>query len=173
MREAIKVDQNGLYTDVTLVDDAFTGVVPFYADPEEPVLSLDTNNTDDPEQEEETEPEIAGYIVGVPVPQGLFHPRFDLVAWEEGETSGQSSYWIEGLTPEEIEELTKPKPQEPSELERLQTELTNTQVALTDTYEQLLAAQEETTSTQVALTDVYEQLLNVQEELISIKGAAE
>ncbi|MOA34337.1 hypothetical protein D3C78_1557050 [compost metagenome] len=139
------------------MDDAFTGVVPFYAP--DPILPLDTNSTDDQEQQEETEPEIAGFIVGVPVPQGLFHPRFNLLTWEageEGDTSDQSSYWVERLTPEEIDELT------------------STPIALTDTFkQQLLAAEEETTNTQIALTVVYEQLLAFKEELASIKGGAE
>ncbi|MOA24042.1 hypothetical protein D3C78_1447030 [compost metagenome] len=172
MKAVPKVNTDGLYIEDTLVDYAFNGVVPFYANPEEPEL-LELSDDDDQEQAEEVEPKVAGYVVGVPVPQGLFHPRFDLVAWEAREEGDTSDYWIEGLTPEEIEELTKQPPQEPTELERLQAELTSTQVALTDTYEQLLAAQEETTSTQVALTDVYEQLLNVQEELTTLKGATE
>ncbi|WP_042207429.1 hypothetical protein [Paenibacillus durus] len=57
----------------------------------------------------------------------------------------------------------------PTEIEQLQqrldaseTELTNTQIALADTYEQLLAAQTETTNVQLALTDVYEQLIALQ-----------
>jgi hypothetical protein len=51
------------------------------------------------------------------------------------------------------------KPYVPTEIESLKDELTNTQIALTDTYEQLLASQDETTSVQEALVDVYEQLL--------------
>ncbi|MNI57152.1 hypothetical protein D3C73_1121940 [compost metagenome] len=145
MKAVPKVNIDGLYLEDELVDDAFSGVVPFYAP--EPVLPLDTNNTDDPEQPEEREPEPAGYIVGVPVPQGLFRPQFDLMAWEareEGDTSDKSSYWGEGLTPEEIKELTKT--QEPTELELLKAELTNTQIAITDVYEQFLLVQKELTS---------------------------
>lgn len=44
----------------------------------------------------------------------------------------------------------------------LETELTNTQLALADTYEQLLSTQDENTNTQLALVDVYEQLLALQ-----------
>ncbi|MNW49193.1 hypothetical protein D3C74_266020 [compost metagenome] len=46
------------------------------------------------------------------------------MAWEareEGDTSDQSSYWIEGLTPEEIEAL-RPEP-EPTPIEILQAEV--------------------------------------------------
>jgi len=45
----------------------------------------------------------------------------------------------------------------------LQEEMTNTQVALAETYEQLLASQDETTTLQVALVDVYEKLLLITE----------
>lgn len=127
MKAVPRVDLNGLYTDVTLVDDAFYGVVPFYADPPEPELPPETDDPAEDEQlEEETEPEIAGYIVGVPVPPGLYRPRFDLAAWEareEDELLDPSEYWQEGLTPEEIEELTKPQPQE-SELDQLKQDVT-------------------------------------------------
>ncbi|WP_328804425.1 hypothetical protein [Paenibacillus apii] len=44
----------------------------------------------------------------------------------------------------------------------LNEELTNTQLALADTYEQLQSSQEETTNTQIALVDIYEQLLALQ-----------
>lgn len=77
-----KVNTDGLYIEDTLVDDAFSGVVPFYADPPalEPELPLETDSEATEEPEEETEPEIAGYIVGIPVPPGLYLPRFDLLA---------------------------------------------------------------------------------------------
>lgn len=172
MKAVPKVNTNGLYLEDTLVDDTFSGVVPFYA--LKRVFSDEIDSTDESEQPKEVEPEIAGYIVGLPVPQSLYHPRFDLSAWEareEGDVSDQSSFWVEGLTQVEIGELTKLL--DPTELERIQTELTNTQVALTETYEQLLVAQEETINTQNALSDVYEQLLTMQEELSKLKGATE
>jgi hypothetical protein len=53
------------------------------------------------------------------------------------------------------------KPPELTPLESMEAELTNTQLALTDTYEQLLASQDETTNVQIALVDVYEQLLAI------------
>lgn len=178
MKAVPKVNTDGLYIEDTIVDDTFNGVVPFYADlpTQEPPKPDEEFPSEQDGENEELEREVAGYIVGVTVPQGLFHPRFDIAMWEArelGDTSAPSPYWVEGLAPEEIEELTKPQPEEPTELDLLRDELTNTQVALTDTYEQLLIAQEETTSTQIALTDVYEQLLNVQEELTTLKEAAE
>lgn len=129
MKAVPRVNIDGLYMEVTIVDDAFYGVVPFYADPPalEPELPSETDAgaVDDP-PEEEVEPEIAGYTVGVPVQPGLYLPRFDLAAWEareEDELSDPSSYWVEGLTAEEIEELTKPQPQE-SELDQLKQDVT-------------------------------------------------
>ncbi|MNC28951.1 hypothetical protein D3C75_771820 [compost metagenome] len=144
MKAVPKVNTEGLYLEDSVVDDTFSGVIPFYANLQKAILSTETDDTDN--QEQAGEVEIAGYIIGIPVLPGLFKPRFNISSWEareEGGTSDLSSYWIEGLTPQEIEELTKPNPQEPSELERLQMELTNTQIALTDTYELLLAFQEE------------------------------
>jgi hypothetical protein len=141
------------------VDDAFYGVVPFYADPpeQEPGLSFDIAAEAEEEQpEEEAEPEIAGYIVGVPVPQGLYLPRFYLAAWEgreENELSDPSRYWVEGLTAEEIEELTKPRPQEPSELEQLRAENTELKLALTELAE---AQEADKTEVQLALAEIAE-----------------
>lgn len=89
-----KVNTDGLYLDVELVDDSFLGVVPFY---------------DPPERTEEIEPEAAGYIVGVPVPQGLFRPRFDIVAWNKDNSLEPTAYWTEDLTAKEIEQLMEPE----------------------------------------------------------------
>lgn len=156
MKAVPKVNTDGLYLEDTLVDDAFSGVVPFYAEIE-PQPSTDPDEGEqepvpESDQPEETpEPEIAGYIVGVSVTPGLYRPRFDLVAWEayqDAESAAKDAFraeydrwaalpeeergeppayvspeqptlWIEGLTPEEIEEITRPQPQEPTELELL------------------------------------------------------
>lgn len=144
MKAVPKVNTDGLFIEDTLVDDAFNGVVPFYAE-----ASHDQLETPDPQ--------IAGYFVGVPVPSGLFHPRFDLVAWQtyqDAVTAAQEKYraayaewsvqsedergeppvyvapeqpqlWGEGLTPEEIEELTRSNPQGPSSTDLLGAELTS------------------------------------------------
>ncbi|WP_339787048.1 hypothetical protein NSQ38_03220 [Paenibacillus sp. FSL R7-0313] len=131
MKAVPKVNIYGLYLEDELVDDAFAGVVPFYADPEPVVFDPEAPEQpvepDVPEDdEEEVEREIAGYIVGVPVPAGLFRPRFDLAAWEAYQDADpQESFpelWIEGLSQEEIDELTKPQPEEPSDLEKLKQE---------------------------------------------------
>jgi hypothetical protein len=135
MKAVPKVNTNGLYLEDALVDDAFSGVVPFYADPEPIVFDPEQIEQpiapeDDGAVQEEVEREIAGYIVGVPVPAGLFRPRFDLVAWEAYQDAvkaeRQESFpdlWTEGLSQEEIDELTKPQPTEPTELDRLGEQL--------------------------------------------------
>lgn len=83
MKFASKANASGLYIEDTLTDDAFSGVVPFYADP--PVagreLPLETD-TEVAERPEKPVSQPAGYIVGVPVPAGLYLPRFDLVKWK-------------------------------------------------------------------------------------------
>ncbi|ALA41374.1 hypothetical protein ABE82_07515 [Paenibacillus peoriae] len=163
MKAVPKVNTHGLWIDDELVDDAFSGVVPFYAQPD---------NIDQDEDTEPKTPELVGYAVGVPITTpGLYKPRFDLAAWETYQAAvyeAQEAYiaaldnwqskgriaedqplyvapkqpdnlWIEGLTPEEIAELTKqPEPQP-----KLREELTNTQVAMADMYEQMLAMQAE------------------------------
>ncbi|WP_339294335.1 hypothetical protein MKY82_22005 [Paenibacillus sp. FSL W7-1279] len=151
MKAVPKVNTDGLYLEDTLVDDAFSGVVPFYAE----IVPQPPTNPDEDAQPEEPQPEIAGYIVGVPITPGLFRPRFDISAWETyqdelqaAESAYREAYeewqaqpedergeppvyvppemptlWIEGLTLEEIEEITRPQPQEPTELELLSEEV--------------------------------------------------
>jgi hypothetical protein len=161
MKVVPKVNTDGFYLEDELVDDAFNGVVPFYAQPD-----------DQDKDSEPTTPELIGYTVGVPITTpGLFKPRFDLAAWkayesavyeaqeayitalDEWQSKGRvteeqpvyvapkqpDSLWTEGLTPEQIVELTKqPEPQP-----KLREELTNTQIAMADMYEQMLAMQAE------------------------------
>ncbi|MGO4786758.1 hypothetical protein AB4124_04850 [Paenibacillus sp. 2KB_20] len=160
MKAVPKVNTDGLYLEDTLVDDAFSGAVPFYA-PVIPTLPTDPGEVEletapEDEQPEDTpELEIAGFIVGIPVIPGLYRPRFDLAAWEayqDTESSVKDAFkseydqwsalpeeergeppiyqapmqptlWIEGLTPEEIEELTRPQPQELNEVDRLGSEM--------------------------------------------------
>lgn len=151
MKAVPKVNTDGLYIEDELVDDAFSGVVPFYVEKEYGLLDdeLAQNNIDS------TKSEISGYTVGIPVSSGLFLPRFDISAWndyqnaiKEAEEAYREVYsdwsakpedkrgeppkasnpiqpklWVEGLSPEEIEELTKPIPQEPTELDRIGAEL--------------------------------------------------
>jgi len=130
MKAVPKINIDGLYIEDVLVDDAFNGVVPFYAGSEHPELNPETELPEITEAEEEQEPEIAGYLVGVPVPAGLFRPRFDLEAWEAYrealKTGPQEKFpelWGEGLSQKEIDELTKPMPVNPSEMDRIGEQL--------------------------------------------------
>jgi hypothetical protein len=96
-----KVDLNGLYIEDEIQDDSITGVVPFYAQPVREEAPEHPEDVDTEEPEEDTEPapeperEIIGYLVGIPVIPGLYHPRFDLIAWEafqDAVAESQSDY---------------------------------------------------------------------------------
>ena len=80
-RAVPKVNKDGLYIEDTLADDTFTGVVPFYADPPAPGPESPPETDSEAADEQPDEPEIVGYIVGVPVSAGLYMPRFSLEAW--------------------------------------------------------------------------------------------
>lgn len=95
------VDQQGYFVeDVLVTSDSFTGAM---------------NHA-----KVDKEPAIMGYAVGYPVPAGLYKPRLDvarLIAkysddaqkWPDGSDADLArSFWIEGLTPEEISEINKP-----------------------------------------------------------------
>ncbi|MBT2761777.1 hypothetical protein [Paenibacillus sp. ISL-20] len=159
MKAAPKVNIDGLYIEDTLVDDTFSGIVPFYSHTEQGTLDSLTKTqgmtTELDEPSNEPESNISGYIIGIPVTPGLYQPRFDMAAWngyqatisvaqdsfqqalsgwhtlpeeQRGdkpvvESPPQPTLWIEGLTQEEIEELTSPQPQEPNEVDRLGSEM--------------------------------------------------
>ncbi|ODB61372.1 hypothetical protein [Paenibacillus polymyxa] len=152
MKSVAKVNKDGLYLEDELVDDAFSGVVPFYAE------SVGEQGDIVAPQK----PEIAGYTVGVPnTTPGLYKPRFDLAAWEtyqatvyeaqeafiaewhDWKTKGngvgeQPIYvppaepvlWTEGLTPEKIAELTQPSA--PSEGDKLRQRLKDLELVITE-----------------------------------------
>ncbi|WP_058829101.1 hypothetical protein [Paenibacillus polymyxa] len=89
MKAVPKVNTNGLYLEDELVDDAFSGIVPFYS-LSSPTLSdtnqqLDTHRLADSSSSTtdgtSSENIPAGYTVGIPVPPGLYHPRFDIQGW--------------------------------------------------------------------------------------------
>ncbi|MFB5267074.1 hypothetical protein ACE41H_09785 [Paenibacillus enshidis] len=132
MKAVPKVDIKGLYIEDVVVDDAFSGVVSFYSD----ALLSDLDQT-------QTMRRIAGYTVGIPVPERLYYPRFDLEAWdayqkqlEESKSASEtgqqelSTFWIEGLTPEEIAKLTAAPQQEPSETDQLKQRIADLELAL-------------------------------------------
>lgn len=219
MKEAIKVDLNGKYIEPVIVNDSVSSVLPQYVMPEQE-YDVETGDPigDTPE------PILDHYIVAFKAVDGLYEPTFDLVGYDQARTKYEedykkyleqlnaydpeselepptppvavdgSSFWKNGLTDEEIEDL-KPVPV-PTELELLtdrvevvEIESTNTQLALvesydevlknqedinttqlglTTTYEELLAAQQETTDAQLALVDVYEQLLALQDQVAQL-----
>ncbi|MDN4085981.1 hypothetical protein [Paenibacillus polymyxa] len=156
MKVVPKVNTDGFYLEDALVDDAFSGVVPFYAQPD---------STDQDEGTEPKEPELVGYTVGVPITTpGLFKPRFDLASWKVYESAvyeAQEAYiaalydwqgksripeeqpayvapkqpdklWTEGLTPEQITEITKPATLEPNETDLLRQRLSDLELVLTE-----------------------------------------
>lgn len=58
--------------------------------------------------------------------QGLYKPKWtgEITEDDDGNLiASQDGEWVEGATPEEIEELTKPQPYEPSEIDKLKEEL--------------------------------------------------
>jgi hypothetical protein len=73
MKEAIITGLDGLYTDVVLVSNAESGVTPLY---EQHAPDLDAEPS-----AEASEPVLTGYRVIIPVPPGLYHPRFGLSTW--------------------------------------------------------------------------------------------
>lgn len=107
------VDENGYFVEDILVlgDRPYTGVSLHY--------------------KVDVDPSVRGYTVGYPIPTGLYKPKLDIdrliqefgedtQSWPQGhDDTDTSMYWIEGLTPEEIKNLTK---QEPSELDKLREE---------------------------------------------------
>ncbi|WP_282939007.1 hypothetical protein [Paenibacillus sp. RC67] len=125
MKEAIITDLDGYIKDVTLVAADVTGVFPIYRQ-----LNPLYNPTEEPSELKELE--ITGYTVAIPVPEGLYKPRFNFTAWElynqllepvigeagelesaeEGnvhQSRPAQALWIEGLTPEELKEIQNQK----------------------------------------------------------------
>ena len=57
--------------------------------------------------------------------QGLYKPKWsgEISKDEEGNVTVGDGEWVEGATQEEIEELTKPQPHEPSEIDLLHAQV--------------------------------------------------
>lgn len=178
MKAIPKVNTDGLYIEDTIMDDAFSGVVPFYADP--PASDSDLPPEADVEaanEQTERELEIAGYIVGVPIPSGLYLPRFDLAAWNEDSSLDPAAYWTEGLTPKEIGDLMKPKPQEPTSTDLLGAELTaiklqniEQQAVVSSLGSELTAARLNSIQQQQTISALGAELTAAKLELIKLKG---
>ncbi|MFC9706983.1 hypothetical protein JNUCC31_21650 [Paenibacillus sp. JNUCC31] len=170
MKAVPKVTTDGLYIEDVLVDDAFSGVVPLYAKSEPPVFDPEENTEVENPVNEPQEPVIAGYIVGVPITSGLFRPLFHLEAWEAYQESpeavpktNQPVLWAEGLSQEEIDELTKPLPKEPSELDLLKQRLAEAEAKNAQ-------LTEESTLNQVALMELHAMILEMTSGNRSDKG---
>lgn len=155
MKEAYVTDLDGYYLEPTLVADHVTGVFPIFEPVPEPDEPESMEAQEDPEEPQEPETVLLGYTVAVPVPPGLFKPRYDLVAWRaaveqyeqdleawrrEQQLWGEESeveplpppepvdlaqFWVEGLSQEEIEEIRN-RPQVPSIPERVEKVETDT-----------------------------------------------
>ncbi|AKG36076.1 hypothetical protein [Paenibacillus durus] len=67
-------------------------------------------------------------------------------------------------------DYASPPLSENAQIAALQEELTGTQLALADNYEQMLAAQQDATNAQLALADLYELTLSLQTEVAALKG---
>ena len=106
MKEAVIVGLDGIYAESVIVPLSEKGVTEIYETPEPP------------EREEGEEPEtpesvLVGYRVAVPVPQGLYMPRWDIASWQEERDNSPdpvsvSAFWVEGLTQEELDEINPP-----------------------------------------------------------------
>ncbi|RRJ66936.1 hypothetical protein EHV15_31425 [Paenibacillus oralis] len=96
MKVVPKISLDGLYLEDTITDDTFSGIVPFYADVPAPgELPFEVVASENEHPVEETRPQPAGYIIGVPIPPGLYLPRFDLASWlahQDAVTIAQEAY---------------------------------------------------------------------------------
>ncbi len=123
MKAVPKVDHQGYYYEDVLIDESFSGVMNH--------ASTNVN------------PAVTGYIVGYPVPEGLYKPRLDVERlvreyksddaqkWPDGSDKTLAmSYWIEGLTQDEVAEINKPAPL--SELEQFKQQTAEQQAAMWD-----------------------------------------
>ncbi|AET59500.1 hypothetical protein HPL003_13745 [Paenibacillus terrae HPL-003] len=147
MKLVPKVNTDGLYLEDELVDDAFSGVVPFYIHSSLTLSDTDqqldtyqvTSGSSSATDEANSEPVPAGYTIGIPIPSGLYHPRFDIRGWlayeaEYGEKLMQrdpTTFWGEGLSDEAIQELTQKTEQQPSEEDQLKQRIADLEVMLT------------------------------------------
>ena len=112
MKEAIKVNLNGLYIEPVIVPLSQTGVTE--------IREITPS---------ETEETLTGYLVAEKVPEGLFTPRWDF----------SNSMWIEGMEQEQIDEIRNaPRPLSPEErIAQLEAESVEVMLGLTEIYEAL------------------------------------
>ncbi|GAA3410378.1 hypothetical protein ACFFNY_21865 [Paenibacillus hodogayensis] len=155
-KEEIRIDLDGFYVEPELVPLDTYGVMPIYGMPEP-----------EPEEEEQPESVLVGYRVAVPVPSGLYKPRYDLDGWQaalaayddamdayrealaahDPESEDEQpqppapvdlqAFWIEGLTQQEIDDIRNAPRPE-------------------TIHDQVARLQTESVDTMLALTEVYE-----------------
>lgn len=160
MKEILIIDLQGYLIDVDLGADNETGVTEIY----ETVEATSATETEPAVFEQR----LIGYRVAIPVPPGLYKPWFDLAAWEASQAQQEPpqdeegnpvmpqpqqpdiAYWVEGLTPEEIEAI-RTRPTEPDPMERLQAE----NEALKNRLQQAEAISAETSADLQAFMDYY------------------
>ncbi|MBG9737082.1 hypothetical protein [Paenibacillus alvei] len=127
MKEAIITDLNGRYIEPTLVADSVTGVFDRIEPVPQPEAESPQGASNDPAEPETV---LVGYMVAVPLPDGLYEPIFDVKGYRAAPQPQQavdgSSFWRNGLSDEEIEAL-KPMPQ-PSQTDVLGQELTQMKI---------------------------------------------
>ncbi|WP_068773466.1 hypothetical protein [Paenibacillus sp. FJAT-26967] len=139
MKEAIITDTLGVFEETTLVTDDVIGVFPIYGPLPHP---------EEGSAEVQQEPKITGYRIAVGVPPGLYRPKWDF----------ETESWTEALTPEEIEEIIKPQPQEATEAEQ---KIAALEIALAVQTEQTFTALD-------AVATVFEQLLSLQDQFAAM-----
>ncbi|MEK5165975.1 hypothetical protein NYE69_27015 [Paenibacillus sp. FSL R5-0527] len=178
MKAVPKIGLDGLYIEDIIMDDAFSGVAPFYVrEPDSGAETLEDVDTAAEDERPAEEPEPAGYIVGVPVPPGLYLPKFDLAAWNEDSSLDPTAYWSEALTPNEIGDLIKPKPQEPTPTDLLGAELTaiklqniEQQAVVSSLGSELTAARLHSIQQQQTISALGAELTAAKLEIIKLKG---
>ncbi|QTH44974.1 hypothetical protein J4772_11555 [Cohnella sp. LGH] len=171
MKEAAKIDLDGLYAESVIAPLSQSGVT-------------EIRELLPAEDDEEPEEVITGYIVAEKVPNGLFTPRWDFTMWADYQTAladAQAAYdqaladwyalpeeergerptyidpirpecWVEGMPPEEIEAIRN-APQPISETEHLRTENLELKLALAELAE---AQQTDKLDVQLALAELAE-----------------
>lgn len=111
-----KVDENGLFVEDIILSEppVLTEIIIeeiehiSYSETGEEIITVETVERTVAITDENGNSIADPQYVSEPVSQGFYHPKWN------------GSEWVEGATQEEIDELTKPQPQEPTIEERLE-----------------------------------------------------
>jgi hypothetical protein len=140
MKEALIVDLDGFIIDVELVPQDTYGVTNLFE-------TLELHEPEEGEGASDPELALVGYRVAIPVPPGLYKPRFDF----------DGGFWTEGLTQEEIDALhNAPRP-------RSELDIIGEQLVLREL--ELLALQSENRM-------LSQQLSDMESRLAALEGGA-